>query len=167
MISLLDFLVTFQEYYFEFSPHPLFFYFFFLNGLRKIWISQKLHELGVKWGYDGWTHFHLALSGTNTQQVIDNLESILSDPTTDEDLDPPSLKRKWAAATASEAADASQKQEYNPIKEIKFVKVVDDCTPIDYRIENDFIPKVTDVIVVAPDGTKSTKVYYQCQVCSH
>ena len=58
-------------------------FFALLQGLRKIRISQKLHELGAKWGYDGWTHFHLALSGTNTQWVIDTLEGIFGDPSTD------------------------------------------------------------------------------------
>ena len=34
-------------------------------------------------------------------------------------------------------------------------------------IEPDLVPQVTDVLVIEPDGTESTKVYYWCKVCPH
>ena len=143
---------------------------FSFQGLRKIRISQKLHKLCAKWGYNGWTCFHLILSGTNTQCVIDTLKSSFGDPSTDledKDLDIPSLKCKCTEAAFAETADASLKWEYDPSKETKFIKVVDNCTPVDYGIEPDLVPKVTDVIVVSPNGEESTKVFYQCKVCPH
>ena len=85
----------------------------------------------------------------------------------DEDLDTPSLKHKCTEAAFAKAADASLKWEYDPSKETKFIKVVDDCTPVDYGIKPDLVPKVTDVIVVSSDGEESTKVFYQCKVCPH
>ena len=65
----------------------------------------------------------------------------------------------------AEEVDAAVKQEHNPSKDIKYVRVLDDCTPVDFGIEPDLVPKVTDVIVIAPDGTESTKVHYQCKIC--
>ena len=113
---------------------------------------------------------HLALSGTNTQRVNDLLEELFADPPRDsdiEELDPPSLKHKWAAAASTEKADATVKQEHDPSKAMKYIRVLDDCTPIDFGIEPDLIPKVADIIVIASDGTESTKVYYQCKICPH
>ena len=126
---------------------------------------QKLHELGAKWSYDGWTHFHLTISGTDTQWVINTLESIFGDPPTDskdEDLDIPSLKCKRTEATSAEAADASFKQEYDPSKETKFIKVVDNFTPVDYGIQPDLVPKID----VSPKGKKALRSFINAK-CVH
>ena len=98
------------------------------------------------------------------------LEELFGDPCSDldiEELDPPSLKHKWAAATSAEEANATVKEEHDPSKATKYIKVLDDCTLVDFGIEPDLIPKVADIIVIAPDGTESTKVYYQCKICPH
>ena len=140
------------------------------QGIRKIRISQKLHELGAKWGYDRWTCMHFALSGTNTQLVIDLLEELFGDPPEEtdlEELDLPPLKCRCSAATAAKASDAAVKQEHDPSKHVRYVRVSDSSTPVDFGIELDLVPQVTDILVIEPDGTESTKVYYQCKVCPH
>ena len=82
---------------------------------------------------------------------------------------PPIIKQKHTAAAATKAGDAAAKKEHDPTKEVRYIQVIDDCTPVDFGIEPDLVPKVTDVIVIAPDGTENTKVYYQCRVfpCTH
>ena len=113
---------------------------------------------------------HLALMGTNTQSLVDLLEEIFGDPPTDsdiEELEAPSLKCKCAKAAATEEADAITKGEHDPSKDIKYVKMEDDLTPIDYGLDPDLVPSVTDVIVKEPNGSKVTKVYYQCKSCAH
>ena len=99
-------------------------------------------------GYDGWTRLHIALSGTNTKRVIDLLKELFSNPPSDsniEELDLPSLKHKQAAAVSAKEADTIVKQEHGPFKEIKYVRDLDDCIPVDFGIEPDLVPKVTDV----------------------
>ena len=113
---------------------------------------------------------HLALLGTNTQSLIDLLEEIFGDPTTDsdiEELEAPALKHKHAEAATAEQADATSKGECDPSKAIKYVRVVDDTTPVDYGLDADLVPTVTDVIIKEPDGKESTRVYYQCKTCPH
>ena len=108
--------------------------------------------------------------GTNTQPLVDLLEEIFGNPPTDsdiEELEAPSLKCKCAEATATEEADAIVKGEHDPSKDIKYVKVEDDLTPIDYDLDPDLVPTVTDVIVKEPNGAEITKVYYQCKSCAH
>ena len=111
---------------------------------------------------------HLALLSTNTQSLIDLLEEIFGDSPTDsdiEELEAPALKCKHVEASTAEQADATSKGECDPSKAIKYVHVVDDATPVDYGINPDLVPTVTDVIVKEPDGKESTRVYYQCKTC--
>ena len=78
--------------------------------------------------------------GTNTQPLVDLLEEIFGDPPTDsdiEELEAPSLKCKHAEASATEEADAIIKGEHDPSKDIKYIKVEDDLTPIDYGLDPD------------------------------
>ena len=113
---------------------------------------------------------HLALLGTNTQSLIDFLEEIFGDPPTDsdiEELEAPALKHKRAEAATAEQADATSKGECDPSKAIKYVRVVDDATPVDYGLNADLVPTVTDVIIKEPNGRESTRVYYQCKTCPH
>ena len=77
---------------------------------------------------------HFALSGTNTQRVIDLLEELFGDPpkeTDYEELDLLSLKHRCSAATAAEASDAVAKQEHDPSKHVRYVHVLDSSTPMD------------------------------------
>ena len=113
---------------------------------------------------------HFALSGTNTQRVIDLLEELFGDPPKEtdlEELDLPPLKHQRSAATAVEASDAVVKQEHDPSKHVRYVRVLDSSTPVGFGIQPDLVPQVTDILVIEPDGTESTKVYYQCKVCPH
>ena len=113
---------------------------------------------------------HLALLSTNTQSLIDLLEEIFGDPPTDsdlEELEAPAVKHKRVEAVAAEQADAASKGECDPSKAIKYVRVVDDATPVDYGLDVDLVPTVMDVIVKEPDGIESTRVYYQCKTCPH
>ena len=164
-----SFLPTFHYRYFDLLIHHISL-FISPQGIRKIRISQKLHKLGAKWGYDWWTHMHFALSGTNTQQVIDLLKELFGDPPKEtdlEELDLPPLKHRRSAATAAKTSDAVVKQEYDPSKHVRYVHVLDSSTPVDFGIESDLVPKVTDVLVIEADGTESTKVYNRCKVCPH
>ena len=38
---------------------------------------------------------------------------------------------------------------------------------MDYGLNADLVPTVTDVIIKEPDGKESTRVYYQCKTCPH
>ena len=98
------------------------------------------------------------------------MEELFGDPPEEtdlEELDLPPLKHRCSAATAAKASDAVVKQEHDPSKHVRYVPVLDSSTPMDFGIEPDLVPQVTDILVIEPDGTESTKVYYWCIVCPH
>ena len=98
------------------------------------------------------------------------MEELFGDPPKEtdlEELDLPPLKCQCSTATAAEASDTAVKQEHDPSKHVRYVRVLDSSTPVDFGIEPDLVPQVTDVLVIEPDGTESTKVYYRCKVCPH
>ena len=66
---------------------------------------------------------------------------------------------KRSKATFTKATDDLLKQEYDPSKETKFIKVIDNNMPVDYGIKLNLVPKVTNIIVLSPEGEDITKAY--------
>ena len=53
----------------------------FLQGLCKICIGCKLQEVVACYQSEDWSHVYIACAGTDTQALIDTLESMFSKPT--------------------------------------------------------------------------------------
>ena len=83
--------------------------------LQRIRIGSNLQEALAKYNYEGWMRIYLACAGTNTQRLINMLESMFRDgPKIDpEELDTEMVKETHAEAQKAEE-EAAKKEGTEP-----------------------------------------------------
>ena len=74
-----------------------------LQGLRHIQIGCKLQEATAKYQSEGFSCIYIACTGTDTQKLIDLLETMFGDLDL-EDTDPEQLESDTTKALGQEAA---------------------------------------------------------------
>ena len=110
----------------------------FVQGIRWIQISCRLQEVAAKYQGEGFQRIYITLAGSNTQKLIDLLESMFRD-TDIEDLDPENLetsKVKDLRQTAAQAEEASVSKEHGPIPSDGITRVTVRSTPVPFGIWN-------------------------------
>ena len=131
-----------------------------------------MQEAAAKYQYEGFSRIYIACDGTNTQRLIDMLESMFGDVDED-DVDPQQLETKETKAQRHEAAraeEASISKEHRAILEDKITRVIVRSTPvpIECRIPVISIPESENVKV--PSATNPAKkvphFYYNCKHCA-
>ena len=89
----------------------------FVQGIQRIQIGCRLQEAAAKYQGEGFQRIYIALAGSNTQNLIDLLESMFGGADI-EDLDPENLetsKVKDLRQATAQAEEASVSKEHGPI----------------------------------------------------
>ena len=143
----------------------------YLQGLCCIWIGCRLQEAAAKYQGEGFSHIYIACTGTNTQHLINFLETMFGD------LDEPDLKDLETAAAqalkseavAAERADVEASE--GPIPADKVLRVVMKSLPVpmELGLEANMQPETDPVKETSKRDPKKkvTHFYYVCRKCSH
>ena len=144
----------------------------FVQGIRWIQIGCRLQEAAAKYQGEGFQCIYIALAGSNTQKLIDLLESMFRDADI-EDLNPENLemsKVKDLCQAAAQAEEASVSKEHRPILSdgITWVTVRSTPVPLEFGILEISIPLSDNIkIPSATNPTKRiTRFYYHCRHCA-
>ena len=131
-----------------------------------------MQEAAAKYQYEGFSRMYIACAGTNTQRLIDMLESMFGDVDED-DMDPQQLETEETKAQCHEAAraeEASISKEHGAIPEDKITRVIVWSTPvpIECGIPIISIPESESVKVpsAANPAKKVSCFYYNCKHCA-
>ena len=131
-----------------------------------------MQETTAKYQYEGFSRIYIACARTNTQKLIDMLESMFGD--VDEDnMDPQQLETKETKAQHRKAAwaeEAAISKEHRAIPEDKITRVIVRSTPVstECRIPLISIPESENVKVpsAANPAKKVSHFYYNCKHCA-
>ena len=142
-----------------------------MQGLRRIHIGCCLQKAAVKYHYEGWSWFCMALTGTDTQYLIDMLEEMfgegpLMDP---EELATEEVKKAREEALKEEKKVAEVAGEHDPSVSTKYVIVWALPVPLEFGIDPELCPGVNPIMEpsVKKPGEKVTKFYYKCKIHNH
>ena len=131
-----------------------------------------MQEATAKYQYEGFSHIYIACARTNTQKLIDMLESMFGD-VDENDMDPQQLETKETKAQrheASQAEEATISKEHGAIPEDKITCVIVPSTPvpIECGIPVISIPESENVKVpsAANPAKKVSCFYYNCKHCA-
>ena len=80
---------------------------FLIQGLHRIWIGCKLQEAAAKYQTEGFSRIYITCMGTDTQKLIDLLETMFGD-LDPEEVDPEQLESETTKALRQEAAKAEE-----------------------------------------------------------
>ena len=125
-----------------------------------------MQEADHKYNYEGWTRIYLACAGTDTQHLIDMLESMFGDgPKVDpEDLDTKGVKEIQAEAEKAEK-EAAEQVGVSPGTGKNVIVTSLSITP-KHGINIELIPELVTVRKWSVSKNKKVdKLYYKYKIC--
>ena len=124
-----------------------------------------MQEATAKYNYEGWTRMYMTCAGTDTQKLINMLESMFGDgPEVDlEGLDTDAVKKMREEAEQAEAKKVGKETISN--KNLVITKLP---LTLEYGIHSNCIPELVSVSEWCDKKKeKVNKFYYHCHVCQH
>ena len=141
------------------------------QGIRRIRIGCKLQEAAACYQEEGFSRVYVACAGTNTQQLIDLLETMFSDLDEPDlkELETEMMKQMRAQAALTEEADIVSAEGAISKGCITKIMVTSLPVPLEFGLEPEMQPETDPVREVSKkDPTKKvTKFYYACCKCTH
>ena len=136
------------------------------QGLRRLCIGSKLQEAAGHYNYEGWTRVYVACAGTDTQKLVNMLESMFGDgeDIEIEDLDSDDIQKLRAEADKVEEEAMKKQGRFSAFNKTIIVKSLP-LTP-EFGIDDDYWPEL--IPVREWDDKKKEKVdklYYHCRIC--
>ena len=142
-----------------------------LQGLCHIWIRCRLQETATKYQGEGFSHIYVACTGTNTQCLINFLETMFGD------LDEPDLEDLETAAAQAISSEAAATERANveasegPIPADKVMWVIMKSLPVtmELGLETNMQPETDPIKKMSKRDPKEkiTHFYYSCCKCSY
>ena len=144
-----------------------------LQGLRHIQIGCKLQEAAVKYQSEGFSHIYIACVGTDTQKLIDLLETMIGDLDL-KDTDPKQLESDVTKALRQEAAKAEEAAVSTthgpiPVNQITHIPITLATLPAEFGIPPESLPETESVKEASAKNPakRVTKFDHTCKVCQH
>ena len=133
----------------------------------------KLQEAAARYQSEGFSHIYIACTGTDTQKLMDLLETMFGD-LDNEDLEPEQFESSSTKALHQEAAkaeEASVATVHGPISSDAVTHIMVISTPIliEFGIPEASIPETKNIKMPSAKNPakRVTCFYYGCRVCSH
>ena len=125
----------------------------------------------AKYQSEGFEQIYLACAGTNTQKLVDLLETLFGEL---EDIDPEQLETettKTLHQQATEAEEAALKAAHGPLPTngVTRISITSVPIPIEFGIPEANWPETENIKAPSTKNPakKVTHFYYHCQLCSH
>ena len=146
---------------------------FLLQGIRQIWISTKLQEVGRQCQYEGCTFLHFAMAGANMSYLWDMCSELFRTIAIEEDelvpgqFDSPPAKRLCAEVEKEETKVGEAAGVINPSRST--TKVYTDQLPVphDLGVPTDYLPHWESIKREGAKGGHKSVSYYTCLFCDH
>ena len=133
----------------------------------------KLQEVATKYQYEGFSRIYIACTGTNTQKLIDLLETMFGEMDI-EDIDlsememetTPDLRKE---AEVAEAVSTAAETEATSKDKITRVYVTSLPVPLEFGIPSQNLPETESIKERSTKNSakKVTKFYFTCHLCPH
>ena len=133
----------------------------------------KLQEVASKYQYEGFSRIYVVCAGTNTQKLIDLLETMFGDMDIDDinlsELEVETTRNLRKEAETAEAASTAI--ETGAISKDKIMRVYVTSLPVppEFRIPPQSLPEMENVKErsVKNPAKKVMRFYYICHLCPH
>ena len=133
----------------------------------------KLQEAATKYQYEGFSRMYIACAGTNTQKLIDLLETMFGEMDI-EDIDLSEMETETTQdlrreAEAAEAASTAVETGATSKDKIMRVYVTSLPIPLEFGISPQNLPETESVKEKSAKNPakKVTRFYYTCRLCPH
>ena len=136
------------------------------QGLRRLRIGSKPQEAAGHYNYEGWTRMYVACAGTDTQKLVNMLESMFGDgeDIEIEDLDSDDIQKLRAEAYKAEEEAMRKQGRVSAFNKTIIVKSLP-LTP-EFGIDDDYWPELIPVHKWDDkEKEKVDKLYYHCRIC--
>ena len=133
----------------------------------------RLQEAAAKYQYEGFSRMYIACTGTNTQKLIDLLETMFGDMDIDDidlsEMETETTRDLHKEAEAEEAASTAIEPGVTSKDKITRVYVTSLPVPLEFRIPPQNLPETESVKrrSVKNPAKKVTRFYYTCRLCPH
>ena len=133
----------------------------------------RLQEVAAKYQYEGFSRMYIACTGTNTQKLINLLETMFGDMDID-DIDLSKMETETTRglrkeAKVAEAASTAIETGATSKDKITRVYVTSLPVPLEFRIPPQNLPETESVKErsVKNPAKKVIRFYYTCHLCPH
>ena len=133
----------------------------------------RLQEAAAKYQYKGFSRMYIACIGTNTQKLIDLLETMLGDMDIDDidlsEMETETTQDLCKEAEVAEAASTAIETGATSKDKIMRVYVTSLPVPLEFGIPPQNLPETESVKErsVKNPAKKVTRFYYTCRLCPH
>ena len=130
-----------------------------------------MQEAVARYQEEGFSWVYVACTGTNTQKLINLLETMFGDQDEPdlEGLESETMKEMWEEATAAEKANIAATESPIPSGSITRMVVTSLPVPLEFGLQPEMCPETKSVKEPSKkDPSKRvTKFYYMCHKCPH
>ena len=133
----------------------------------------KLQEVAAKYQYEGFSRIYIACAGTDTQKLIDLLETMFREMDI-EDIDLSEMETETTRdlrkeAEVAEAASTAAETGVTSKDKIMRVYVTSLPVPLEFGIPSQNLPETESIKERSTKNPakKVTKFYYTCHLCPH
>ena len=149
------------------------YFLFFLQEIHRIQMGCKLQEVAAKYQYEGFSRIDIACAGTDTQKLIDLLETMFGEMDI-EDIDLSKMETETTRdlrkeAEVAEAASTAAETGITSKDKITRVYVTSLPVPLEFGIPSQNLPETESIKERSTKNAakKVTKFYYTCHLCPH
>ena len=125
-----------------------------------------MQEAVARYQEEGFSRIYVACAGTNTQKLIDLLESMFGDPEEPdlEGLESESMKKMWEQAATAEKADVEATEGPIPPGNVTHVVITSLPVPLEFSLQPEMYPE-TKSIRAQQKGSLKKKKGHQILLC--
>ena len=142
-----------------------------LQGIRQIWISTKLQEVGSWCQYEGWTFLHFTITGADMSYLWDMWSELFRAIEEDElvpgQFNSPPTKKLHAEAEKEETKVGEATRVINPSRSTIRIYTDQLLVPHDLGVPADYLSHWESVKKEGAKGGHKSVSYYTCLFCYH